>query len=77
MLIGLSVDYHVFVLSRVREGIRNGLPYERAVEFGIRETASVVKTVRNFIAYGMLLTVGAALDIPEICGDPAFPLNKD
>lgn len=35
------------------------------------------ETVRNFIAYGMLLTVGAALDIPEICGDPAFPLKKD
>jgi putative drug exporter of the RND superfamily len=42
VLIGLSMDYHVFVLSRVREGLRRGLPYERAVEFGIRETASVV-----------------------------------
>lgn len=42
ILIGLSMDYHVFVLSRVREGLRRGLPYERAVEFGIRETASVV-----------------------------------
>jgi len=42
ILIGLSMDYHVFVLSRVREGIRNGLTYEHAVEFGIRETASVV-----------------------------------
>ena len=35
------------------------------------------ETVRNFIAYGMLLTVGAALDIPQICGDPAFILEKD
>ena len=42
VLIGLSMDYHVFVLSRVREGLRQGLDYERAVEFGIRETASVV-----------------------------------
>jgi RND superfamily putative drug exporter len=42
ILIGLSMDYHVFVLSRVREGLRRGLPYERAIEFGIRETASVV-----------------------------------
>lgn len=42
VLIGLSMDYHVFVLSRVREGLRRGLPYERAVEFGIRETAGVV-----------------------------------
>ena len=42
ILIGLSMDYHVFVLSRVREGLRRGLPYQCAVEFGIRETASVV-----------------------------------
>lgn len=42
VLIGLSMDYHVFVLSRVREGLRNGLGYDRAVEFGIRDTASVV-----------------------------------
>ena len=42
VLVGLSMDYHVFVLSRVREGLRKGLDYERAVEFGIRETASVV-----------------------------------
>lgn len=42
VLVGLSMDYHVFVLSRVREGLRQGLPYDRAVEFGIRETASVV-----------------------------------
>ncbi|WP_332641712.1 MMPL family transporter [Aeromicrobium sp.] len=42
ILVGLSMDYHVFVLSRVREGLRQGLDYERAVEFGIRETASVV-----------------------------------
>ncbi len=42
VLIGLSMDYHVFVLSRVREGLRKGLDYDRAVELGIRDTASVV-----------------------------------
>lgn len=42
VLIGLSMDYHVFVLSRVREGLRKGLDYDSAVEFGIRDTASVV-----------------------------------
>lgn len=42
VLVGLSMDYHVFVMTRVREGLRRGLPFERAVEFGIRETASVV-----------------------------------
>ena len=26
VLVGLSMDYHVFVLSRIREHVRNGLP---------------------------------------------------
>ncbi|MCW2527619.1 MAG: transporter [Pseudonocardiales bacterium] len=42
VLVGLSMDYHVFVLSRVREGLRAGLPHRVAVEEGIRSTASVV-----------------------------------
>lgn len=42
ILVGLSMDYHVFVLSRVREGLRRGLSHRAAVEAGIRDTASVV-----------------------------------
>jgi RND superfamily putative drug exporter len=42
VLVGLSMDYHVFVLSRVREEVRNGLPSRLAVEQGIRDTAGVV-----------------------------------
>jgi RND superfamily putative drug exporter len=42
VLVGLSMDYHVFVLSRVREGIQRGLPPRVAVESGITETAGVV-----------------------------------
>ena len=42
VLVGLSMGYHVFVLSRIREGLRSGLPHRQAVEHGIRETASVV-----------------------------------
>ncbi|UYM03382.1 MMPL family transporter [Solicola gregarius] len=42
VLVGLSMDYHVFVLSRVREGLRNGLSHRAAVERGVRDTASVV-----------------------------------
>ena len=36
------MDYHVFVLSRVREGIQRGLPPKLAVEAGVTETAGVV-----------------------------------
>ena len=42
VLVGLSMDYHVFVLSRVREHVRRGLPTRLAVERGISETAGVV-----------------------------------
>ena len=64
VLIGLSMDYHVFVLSRVREGIRNGLPYERAVEFGIRETASVVTSAAAVMV--SVFAVFATLDMVEM-----------
>ena len=42
ILVGLSMDYHVFVLSRVREHVRSGLPARIAVERGVSETAGVV-----------------------------------
>ncbi|MFI9803970.1 MMPL family transporter [Streptomyces sp. NPDC052301] len=41
-LFGLSMDYHVFVVSRIREGHDRGLSTPRAIEQGIRGTASVV-----------------------------------
>jgi RND superfamily putative drug exporter len=42
VLVGLSMDYHVFVLGRVREHVRNGLPARLAVERGVTDTAGVV-----------------------------------
>ncbi|WP_051552256.1 MMPL family transporter [Nocardioides sp. URHA0020] len=42
VLVGLSMDYHVFVLSRIREHMNNGLPTRLAVERGIADTAGVV-----------------------------------
>ena len=36
------MDYQVFVLSRIQEHVRRGLPSRLAVEKGIRETAGVV-----------------------------------
>ncbi|MER6419407.1 MMPL family transporter [Streptomyces sp. NPDC001137] len=41
-LFGLSMDYHVFVVSRIREGHDRGLSTARAIEQGIRGTAGVV-----------------------------------
>jgi putative drug exporter of the RND superfamily len=42
VLFGLSMDYHVFILSRVRELWERGVPSDQAVEQGITETAGVV-----------------------------------
>jgi RND superfamily putative drug exporter len=42
ILFGLSMDYHVFILSRVREGYDRGMSTEEAVSHGIRATAGVV-----------------------------------
>jgi len=42
VLVGLSMDYQVFVISRIREHVQEGLPTRLAVAQGIRETAGVV-----------------------------------
>jgi uncharacterized membrane protein YdfJ with MMPL/SSD domain len=42
VLFGLSMDYHVFILSRVREAVDKGMTTEQAVSHGIRSTAGVV-----------------------------------
>src|SRR3989442_3107204 len=43
-LFGLSMDYHVFILSRVREAYDRGLKTEDAVAHGISTTAGVVSS---------------------------------
>ncbi|MGZ4301510.1 MAG: MMPL family transporter [Gaiellaceae bacterium] len=42
ILFGLSMDYHVFILSRIREAYDRGMKTEDAVEHGIKTTAGVV-----------------------------------
>ncbi|HSC91027.1 MAG TPA: MMPL family transporter [Gaiellaceae bacterium] len=42
ILFGLSMDYHVFILSRVREAYDRGMRTEDAVAHGIKSTAGVV-----------------------------------
>jgi uncharacterized membrane protein YdfJ with MMPL/SSD domain len=44
ILFGLSMDYHVFILSRVREAFDRGLKTEDAVAHGITTTAGVVSS---------------------------------
>jgi uncharacterized membrane protein YdfJ with MMPL/SSD domain len=55
VLFGLSMDYHVFVLSKVRELVDRGMSTERAVAEGIKSTAGVITSA----AAVMVVTFGA------------------
>jgi putative drug exporter of the RND superfamily len=44
ILFGLSMDYHIFVVSRIREAVHAGLPTEDAVRHGVARSASTVTT---------------------------------
>jgi uncharacterized membrane protein YdfJ with MMPL/SSD domain len=42
ILFGLSMDYHVFIISRIREAVDRGMRTDAAVAHGIKATAGVV-----------------------------------
>jgi uncharacterized membrane protein YdfJ with MMPL/SSD domain len=59
ILFGLSMDYHVFIISRIREAYDRGLSNEQAVAHGIKTTASVVTSaatvmVGTFAVFALL-----------------------
>ncbi len=62
VLFGLSMDYHVFVVSRIREAVRQGVPNREAVAQGITRSAGVVTSaaivmVGVFAIFGTLSTL--------------------
>ena len=61
ILFGLSMDYHVFILSRVREAFDRGMKTEDAVAHGIKSTAGVV-TSAALVMVGVF-TIFATLPI--------------
>jgi uncharacterized membrane protein YdfJ with MMPL/SSD domain len=58
ILFGLSMDYHVFILSRIREGYDSGMSTEEAVSHGIKSTAGVV-TSAAIVMVGVFAIFGA------------------
>ena len=52
ILFGLSMDYHVFILSRIKEAVDRGESTSDAVAHGIKSTASVV-TAAAFVMVGV------------------------
>jgi uncharacterized membrane protein YdfJ with MMPL/SSD domain len=62
ILFGLSMDYHVFILSRIREAVDRGMTTDEAVAHGIKQTAGVVTSaavvmVAVFSIFGTLSMV--------------------
>jgi RND superfamily putative drug exporter len=47
ILVGLSMDYNVFLLARIREHAVRGLPARLAVERGITDTAGVITSAAS------------------------------
>jgi uncharacterized membrane protein YdfJ with MMPL/SSD domain len=61
VLFGLSMDYHVFILSRVREAVLGGARIETAVAEGIKSTAGVVTSAAAVMiaVFAIFATLGA------------------
>jgi len=67
ILFGLSMDYHVFILSRVREAYDRGMSTSDAVEHGITTTAGVVSSAA-FVMVGVfgVFALMPILDMKEM-----------
>jgi uncharacterized membrane protein YdfJ with MMPL/SSD domain len=51
ILFGLSMDYHVFILSRIREGYDRGLRTRDAIAGGITRSAGVVTSAAIIMVF--------------------------
>jgi RND superfamily putative drug exporter len=67
ILFGLSMDYHVFILSRIREAFDRGATTEDAVGEGIKATAGVVTSAAAVMVavFAVFATLGA-LDFKQM-----------
>ncbi|HET8528030.1 MAG TPA: MMPL family transporter, partial [Gaiellaceae bacterium] len=67
VLFGLSMDYHVFILSRVKELVDAGVPTDEAVTRGIRSTASTVTSAAVvMVAVFAIFATLTTLDIKQM-----------
>jgi uncharacterized membrane protein YdfJ with MMPL/SSD domain len=63
ILFGLSMDYHVFIISRIREAVDRGMSTDDAVSYGIRTTASVVSSaaIVMVFVFGIFATLSSVI----------------
>jgi RND superfamily putative drug exporter len=67
ILFGLSMDYHVFILTRVREAYDRGMSTEDAVAHGIRTTAGTVTSAAAvMVAVFSIFAVLSLLDFKQM-----------
>ena len=61
VLFGLSMDYHVFILTRIREAFDRGMKTDEAVAHGIKSTAGVVTSAALVMVgvFGIFATLSA------------------
>ena len=67
VLFGLSMDYHVFIVSRIRELVDRGVSTEQAVERGIRATAGTVTSAALvMVAVFAIFATLSTLDLKQM-----------
>ena len=67
ILFGLSMDYHVFILSRIREAYDRGLRTEDAVAHGIKTTAGVVTSAAAvMVAVFAIFATLSSMDMKQL-----------
>jgi uncharacterized membrane protein YdfJ with MMPL/SSD domain len=64
ILFGLSMDYHVFILSRIRETFDRGATNDEAISHGIKSTAGVVTSAA--IVMVAVFSIFATLSMMEL-----------
>jgi RND superfamily putative drug exporter len=61
IVFGLSIDYAVFLLMRMREHYENGAPNEEAIAFGLQHTARVITGAAAIMTAVFVVFAGAPL----------------
>ncbi|WP_285616527.1 MMPL family transporter [Kineosporia sp. NBRC 101677] len=67
VLSGLSMDYHVFVLTRIRELVAQGVPARRAVADGITDSAGTVTSAAVImVSVFAIFVMGHGLEFKQL-----------
>jgi uncharacterized membrane protein YdfJ with MMPL/SSD domain len=78
ILFGLSMDHHVFILSRVKELVDQGMPTRAAVQQGIRTTAGTVASAAIvMVAVFAIFITGHTPDLKQMGLDLAVAVLLD